>query len=277
MSDFLASNTAFFALGEMAFDGMAVWEPNPWRVVWANPAFWRLFGGDGQGNDSAGSQPTMNQALIELLERFAGGPTAGTSEHRLEAAAVGRVQIRLCRIPQAGRTLVGMIVRALNDSRGSGNGSRRDPVTGLPDRESLMQRLAALLGGNRAVDRRFAVLFLDLDNFKQVNDEFGHLVGDRILREAAQRIASCVREGDLLARFGGDEFVALIHSVTTADEVEPVVERIRSALTKPISIGIDEVKLALSAGVAIASAEHRTPDELLALADRAMYAVKHRS
>jgi diguanylate cyclase (GGDEF)-like protein len=277
MSDFLASNAGFFALGEMAFDGMAAWEANPWRVVWANPAFWRLLGGDRQENAAVGSRPTINQELIELLERFDSGPTATTSEHQLEALTGERVRIRLCRLPQTGRTLVGMTVGALNESSAPANGSRRDPVTGLPDRESLMQGLAALLGGSRAADRQFAVLFLDLDNFKQVNDEFGHLVGDRILREVAQRIACCVREGDLLVRFGGDEFVALIHGVTTADEVEPVVERIRTALKNPIPFGADEVTLTLSAGVALASAEHRSPDELLAAADRAMYAAKHRS
>jgi diguanylate cyclase (GGDEF)-like protein len=276
MSDFLASNAEFFALGEMAFDGIAVWEPNPWRVVWANPAFWRLFGGNELGNDAAGLQPTNNQGLIELLERFEGRPAANTSEHQLEAPG-WRVEVRLCPLPHDGRTLVGMIARALNDSSTPDNGSRRDPVTGLPDRESLMQRLAALLSGSRAADRQFAVLFLDLDDFKQVNDEFGHLIGDRILREAAQRIASCVREGDLLVRFGGDEFVVLIHGVTTADEAEPVAERIRTALKNPIPLGTDEVTLTLSAGVALASVEHRSPEELLAAADRAMYAAKHRN
>jgi diguanylate cyclase (GGDEF)-like protein len=171
-----------------------------------------------------------------------------------------------------------MIVRAfageLTTVGNECDSARRDPLTGLPDREFLMARLAILLKGERVADRHFAVVFLDLDNFKQVNDDFGHLIGDNVLREAARRIAGCLRDGDHVVRYGGDEFVALIHGVTTVDDVEPVVGRVHLALSTPIAISDGEVSLSLSAGVALASEAGGSPEELLAAADRAMYAAK---
>jgi diguanylate cyclase (GGDEF)-like protein len=156
----------------------------------------------------------------------------------------------------------------------SSDPNRIDPLTGLPDRAALLGRLITLLQGERACDRQFAVIFLDLDNFKRVNDEFGHLVGDMVLREAARRIADCVRERDMVSRYGGDEFVALIDGATAMEDVQPVVERIRTSLDRPIRLVEGDVRLSLSAGVAFAAGECGSPEELLRAADRAMYAAK---
>jgi diguanylate cyclase (GGDEF)-like protein len=151
---------------------------------------------------------------------------------------------------------------------------RRDPLTGLFDRSILLARIDDLLQGDRAADRQFAVLFIDLDNFKQVNDAHGHLVGDRVLREVAQRLAGCVRESDQIVRFGGDEFVALIEHVSARDEIQPVVDRIHAALSTPIELPEGEATLSVSVGIAQATADHQTPEDVLGDADRAMYALK---
>jgi diguanylate cyclase (GGDEF)-like protein len=147
-------------------------------------------------------------------------------------------------------------------------------LTGLADREYLLRRMSALLRGERAADRQFAVLFVDLDNFKQVNDAHGHLMGDRVLREVARRLVGCVRDGDSVVRFGGDEFVVLVEGVAGPTEIEPIVGRIHAALQQPIALPEGEFTLSLSIGAAIASPDHLSPEDLLQAADRAMYAAK---
>jgi diguanylate cyclase (GGDEF)-like protein len=100
------------------------------------------------------------------------------------------------------------------------------------------------------------------------------LIGDQILREAASRLSRCLREGDDVVRFGGDEFVVLLQRVAGREEIDPVIHRIRDALAQPITVDQHDVALSLSIGVAQASPEHRTPEDVLNDADRAMYAAK---
>jgi diguanylate cyclase (GGDEF)-like protein len=149
-----------------------------------------------------------------------------------------------------------------------------DALTGLPDRSFLLSKLAELTSGERAADRQFAVLFVDLDNFKQVNDAHGHLVGDRVLSVVSRRLSDSIRDGDYVVRYGGDEFVLLVDRITTPSEVEPVVSRIHLVLAEPISLPEGDFTLSASIGAALATPEDRRPEDLLAAADRAMYAAK---
>lgn len=282
MTHLPASDDALFSLIGHTFDGIALWDPAPCRVVYANPAFWQLL--DAPTGDTTSQEPlewmepASRAELMGLIDRLG----RGDSTHDMLTARVaphgGRtaIEVRLCRLVHGEKPLVGMIIAgsAGSPAQGSYVADRRDPLTSLPDREFLMQRLAVLLRGDRIVDRHFAVLFLDLDNFKQVNDEFGHLLGDNVLREAARRIATCVREGDHVVRFGGDEFVILVEGIAGANEVEPVINRIRNALARPIALPGGEVTLSLSVGMAAASGQHGSPEELLDAADQAMYAAK---
>jgi diguanylate cyclase (GGDEF)-like protein len=280
---FLAPNADFSALFDCAFDGIALWEADPWRISYANPAFWRLAdvpmevcGAElGFGDVPLG----LSVRLAELLDRFRGnGADSSTLTACVDGGPEGKpVEVRLCHVKCDDKQFVGTIMRAVSGKqppRDLGDVARQDPLTGLADREFLMQRVATLLEGERTVDRQFAVVFLDLDNFKQVNDEFGHLIGDNVLREAARRIAGCLRNGDRVVRYGGDEFVAIVEGVTSATEVEPVIGRIHLALASPIAVPGGLVSLSLSAGVAWASEAGGSPAELLAAADRAMYAAK---
>jgi diguanylate cyclase (GGDEF)-like protein len=266
-----AWNGEFLTLISQAFDGIAVWEPDPWRVVYANSAFQQMVG---EPCDQAN-----HPQLVGMLDRFIHDDAAsGALSISLDAIGNGTsIDVRLCRIARGKTPLVGMIVHQSCESapkHGQLNDLRHDPLTGLPDREYLMSRLAALLKGERSADRQFAVLFLDLDNFKQVNDEFGHLVGNDVLREAARRIADCMRGSDRVARFGGDEFVAIVEGVTASHDVEALVSRIQMSLAASIALPEGEISLSLSAGFALASESTRSPEELLAAADRAMYAAK---
>lgn len=149
-----------------------------------------------------------------------------------------------------------------------------DPLTGLPNRTLLGDRLRqALARGRRDRDRRVALILLDLDRFKQVNDSLGHAVGDRLLVAAAQRLAGAIRESDTLARMGGDEFVVIAEGVEDSSHALEIAGRVVAALDEPLEVGARRLHMRASAGVALAGPD-TTPDELLAHADAAMYQCK---
>lgn len=146
-----------------------------------------------------------------------------------------------------------------------------DSLTGLPNRVLFMDRLEHRLGSRQ---HGAAVLFIDLDHFKSVNDQLGHLAGDRFLVEVGRRLRGCVRPDDTLARLGGDEFAMLLHHVTESSTAVRVAERTLAALARPIRL--EEVELSTSASIGIALADDRRtrPDDLLRDADTAMYRAK---
>jgi diguanylate cyclase (GGDEF)-like protein/PAS domain S-box-containing protein len=153
----------------------------------------------------------------------------------------------------------------------------RDPLTQLPDRRLLLQRLQCALRLSQInPDYRFALVFLDLDQFKTVNDRWGHLAGDRALSDVAGRIADCVRPGDLVARVGGDEFAIFIDALREQDAVIGIAERIAARLEEPIEVAGKELVIRASLGIALSRSDHQRPEDLLAEADRAMYRAKQR-
>jgi diguanylate cyclase (GGDEF)-like protein/PAS domain S-box-containing protein len=150
-----------------------------------------------------------------------------------------------------------------------------DSLTGLPNRASFHDRVELALERSRGrAEAPFAVLFLDLDRFKLINDGYGHQTGDRLLVEIAHRLRRAVRPGDTVARLGGDEFTVLIPDVRGPDEAVSVAQRIHAALAKPFRIGDQEVFTSASTGIAISSPRYDSPDEILRDADIAMYQAK---
>lgn len=149
-----------------------------------------------------------------------------------------------------------------------------DALTGLPNRALFMERLRHALGRAERGQRASAVLFLDLDNFKIVNDSLGHEAGDFLLVTVAQRLAACVRAGDTVARLGGDEFTILLEDLAGDDEATGLAERIAHVLRTPFVTAGHEVFTTGSLGVAICRGDGRTSDELVRDADTAMYQAK---
>jgi diguanylate cyclase (GGDEF)-like protein/PAS domain S-box-containing protein len=151
-----------------------------------------------------------------------------------------------------------------------------DALTGLPNRTLLLDRLAGALqrsGGERGA---VAVLFLDVDRFKVINDSLGHTVGDQLLIAFAGRLREAVRPEDTVARFGGDELVVILERVASMDEVRGVAERIEAALRTPFRLGESEVVLTSSIGIAVGEGPRDTPETILRNADTAMYRAKEK-
>lgn len=168
-----------------------------------------------------------------------------------------------------------------NDLRSSNaslrHASLHDALTGLPNRSHLFEHLAAVFERCQRQGLQAAVLFIDVDRFKQVNDTLGHAVGDALLVELAQRLQSALRESDFVARHGGDEFLAVLFPVGDEAEVGQCVDRLRAALAQPLRLDSGHgLPLSVSIGTALFPAQGSSVDELVRAADAAMYRDKVR-
>lgn len=154
--------------------------------------------------------------------------------------------------------------------------SRYDPLTDLPNRGLLFDRLRTSLARARRNNEQMAVLFLDLDRFKEVNDTHGHATGDQLLREVAQRVQQCIREADTVARIGGDEFVVLIENMQQTDYATLVAEKIRAAVQRPMQLASHTLHVQPSIGIARYPLDGQSEHTLLDHADKSMYEEKQR-
>ena len=152
--------------------------------------------------------------------------------------------------------------------------AQHDTLTGLPNRLALLMRLAQVLPEARRHDWKVAVMFLDLDRFKVINDTLGHQVGDELLREVACRLAATVRETDLVARLGGDEFVVLLPDIANATDAAIVAGKIIGALSTPVVVDKHELHTTPSIGISIFPTDGSDGDTVLKNADTAMYHAK---
>jgi diguanylate cyclase (GGDEF)-like protein/PAS domain S-box-containing protein len=219
-------------------------------------------------------------ALAIHLETMAAG-----SSVRFETEAVDRegivrpLESQASPVLLAGERLVVEVSRDVTDRREAESATRRlaftDSLTGLANRVRLQDRASVAIARARRSDELIALLFMDLDRLKAVNDTIGHAAGDELLRQVGERLRSMFREEDAVARVGGDEFVgfARVDSVTAA---ETVASRLVAIMEEPFAIGGREIRSSASVGVAVFPVHGDGLEELMARADAAMYAAKDR-
>ncbi len=151
-----------------------------------------------------------------------------------------------------------------------------DPLTGLPNRALLFERLVSAMDRCRRSGAHVGVMYVDLDDFKAVNDTFGHRIGDEVLTIVAHRLMAFLRPGDTVARLGGDEFAVLCDDIADVSDLEPIADRVIDSFYEPFDVSTGPVQVRASVGVAIGNWTSTSPDRILERADTAMYEAKRR-
>lgn len=184
--------------------------------------------------------------------------------------------IALAAVLSRARVLIRMEEATMNERNSAlEQAAYSDSLTGLPNRHLLLDRIEQAIAFSKRNHHRFAVCFMDLDEFKNINDSYGHEAGDQVLKEVARRLEMCVRNNDTIARLGGDEFVFLLTDTSSTTDYEEVLARVLAAICQPIRLATKvTVKISCSIGMTIYPNDNSTPSILLEHADQAMYQAK---
>ena len=260
------------------------------RIIEFNPAAEQTFG---YTHAQAVGQDFADLLLPQHLRDF--HRRAITRHHRLgDLGLLGRrfetmalrsdgtefpVELSVSHVPTAGPALFTAFMRDITEQKRMVKQlafrATHDGLTSVLNNAAFMERLTlaarqANIGGRKDI----AVLFVDLNKFKQINDRFGHVVGDRLLVAIARRLRAAVRPSDSVARLGGDEFAVLLEHITHQSDVDAVVHRVEQAMHNPFNVDGHEIWASASVGIALASAHGPRPQDMLRAADASMYQVK---
>jgi len=246
----------------------------------ANPPLLALMGGT---LDELLGQPALDFVAPDQRDRVGAVMTAG-AEVTYETAVLHRdgtrlpVEFIVRTMQHHGERLRMTIVRDLRDRIEARSRihylAHHDALTGLPNRAAFIEQVEALLPALQAAGSRLALLFIDLDHFKRVNDSLGHLVGDTLLQTIAQRLKHTLRTGDLVSRFGGDEFLVLLAGGTPLAAVQEVANKLLLAIGAPVDVEGESISVTPSIGIAVFPRDGASSDELIKHADIAMYHAK---
>ena len=250
-------------------------------LIFANAAFGRLVG---QADNLCGTPlaaliaPIHKGRITDLLLDAVSGPAACIAELSRGDVSVAEIELRACLL-SGGQGLCAIVAQDVTDrSRAAarlGLLAFSDPLTGLANRALLYDRLRlAVLGARQKSSTGFAVIALDLDGFKPVNDRYGHAAGDVVLQHVALRLQVGLRATETIARLGGDEFAVLLDHLQRPTDAVAVTERVLAAIRRPILAGGHVVSVAASAGLACFPDHGRTVEQLLVAADTALYTAK---
>jgi diguanylate cyclase (GGDEF)-like protein/PAS domain S-box-containing protein len=260
------------------------------RIEFVNPVGQTLLGRDaatlrGQTIEDAlaaanGAAAALRHALTRCFDER--GTIHVAEPIKLGGSSGPVVRVVVGPILGTGRKVEGAVL-ALSDISEAVAASERlhhqashDALTDLPNRLLVRDRIEQSIAGALRNDTSVGVLFIDLDDFKRINDSFGHQIGDRVLCSVASRLKSACRGSDTVGRWGGDEFVIMLVELPTADAIEIVARKLLAALAEPMVIDGTSFHLTATIGISRGPQDSRNPDELLGMADTAMYRVKQR-
>lgn len=274
----LSTQSNWVAMAELAdamVDGVAIIDSAGDVRLWSNEAA-RLTGWEGALVVGRTAERVLPVQMLEArgVQR----------RHVLEASVVARtgklfpVEFRVGQVMMEAERMDVMSFRDVTVEREQTEKLRKvahsDTLTGLPNRAMLYEMLPKYISMSNRYHLQVAVLFVDLDCFKPINDTYGHDVGDKVLREISARLRQCVRSEDAIGRLGGDEFVALLYGVHSREDAAMVADRIQGACSKPVVTDRGTFELSASIGIAIYPQDATDGPELLKAADQAMYAAK---
>jgi diguanylate cyclase (GGDEF)-like protein/PAS domain S-box-containing protein len=256
-------------------------------VMYVNPAFERITGYSAKeviGREGRFlvrddlAQPGLNEIRAALHEKRAGH--AVLRNYRKDGSLFWN-ELHIAPITDGSGEETTHFVSVVNDvserihyQHAIEHQATHDNLTGLANRTLLHDRIAQSIAFARRSNRSVAVMLLDLDHFKHVNDAFGHSAGDDLLKEVANRLRACVRESDTVARLGGDEFVIVLADLTVAEDVDGIAQKITESLAAPIHVGQRETYVGASIGISLYPRDGEHGETLLRNADIAMYRVK---
>lgn len=255
------------------------------KLIYCNLAFAHLFGKRPEqllGTELAMLSAPVTAEIARQMMHAAENGTTFCAELAFPTEQGGtRVfeQILVCvRDPQGQCEAIAATARDITERKASEESARHranvDALTELPNRSRFLEQLDHEVKHATRTGLVLALLFIDLDGFKEVNDHYGHAAGDQLLQQVARRLESCVRDTDTVARLGGDEFTLILTDVTLPTYIETLTKEVLSEMARPFALSEGEVHISASIGIALYPAHGNNPDDLLGNADKAMYEAK---
>jgi len=280
-----ASEERFRCLVESSVLGIVINQDG--KPLFANQTYAVIFGYDSPEEILAlGSlDPLYSATHLERIKRYRSARSRGDyapDEYEFQGVKKdgSRIWVRaqMNQIPWNGETavqstVVDITLRKIYEQRLHYQ-ANFDSVTDLPNRTLALDRLSSVVTSARRHSRKVGVLFIDVDHFKKINDTLGHALGDRFLRQAGERIKSCVREEDTVARLGGDEFTVILPDIRSSKDTEGVARKILEAFARPFTLDGHEAFVSASVGITLCPDDADDPERLMRNADAAMYQAK---